>query len=67
MAGFIIRPYRETDRAAVIAAEIDLQEYERTLHDTRLPGGPDGVGKCTFTITPWCPTTPSGRSICWRS
>ncbi len=38
MAGFIIRPYREADRAAVIAAEIDLQEYERTLHDTRLPG-----------------------------
>ena len=40
MAGFVIRPYRETDRAAVIAAEIDLQEYERTLHDTRLPGAP---------------------------
>lgn len=38
MAGFVIRPYRESDRAAVIAAEIDLQEYERTLHDTRLPG-----------------------------
>ena len=38
MAGFVIRPYRETDRAAVIAAEIDMQEYERTLHDTRLPG-----------------------------
>lgn len=38
MAGVVIRPYRETDRAAVIAAEIDLQEYERTLHDTRLPG-----------------------------
>jgi len=39
MAGFIIRPYQEADRAAVIAAEIELQEYERTLHDTRLPGG----------------------------
>jgi ribosomal protein S18 acetylase RimI-like enzyme len=38
MAGIVIRPYRESDRAAVIAAEIDLQEYERTLHDTRLPG-----------------------------
>lgn len=38
MAGVVIRAYRETDRAAVIAAEIDLQEYERTLHDTRLPG-----------------------------
>src|ERR1700741_532701 len=38
MADFVIRPYRETARAAVIAAEIDLQEYERTLHDTRLPG-----------------------------
>jgi ribosomal protein S18 acetylase RimI-like enzyme len=38
MAGFVIRPYRESDRADVIATEIDLQEYERTLHDTRLPG-----------------------------
>jgi ribosomal protein S18 acetylase RimI-like enzyme len=38
MAGVVIRPYRESDRADVIAAEIDLQEYERTLHDTRLPG-----------------------------
>ena len=38
MAAVVIRPYRETDRAAVISAEIDLQEYERTLHDTRLPG-----------------------------
>jgi len=38
MAAFVIRPYREADRAAVIAAEIDLQEYERALHDTRLPG-----------------------------
>jgi ribosomal protein S18 acetylase RimI-like enzyme len=38
MAGFIIRPYRESDRAAVVAAEIELQEYERTLTDTRLPG-----------------------------
>ena len=38
MAAFVIRPYREADRAAVIAAEIDLQDYERTLHDTRLPG-----------------------------
>jgi ribosomal protein S18 acetylase RimI-like enzyme len=38
MAGFVIRPYREADHAAVVAAEIDLQDYERTLHDTRLPG-----------------------------
>ena len=38
MAGFVIRPYRETDRPAAIAAEIDMQDYERTLHDTRLPG-----------------------------
>jgi ribosomal protein S18 acetylase RimI-like enzyme len=38
MAGVVIRPYRESDRADVIAAEIDLQEHERTLHDTRLPG-----------------------------
>ena len=38
MADVVIRPYRESDRADVIAAEIDMQEYERTLHDTRLPG-----------------------------
>ncbi len=46
MADFVIRPYRETDRADVIAAEIDLQEYERTLHDTRLPGA--GVMEAYF-------------------
>jgi hypothetical protein len=28
MAGVVIRPYRESDRADVIAAEIDLQEHE---------------------------------------
>jgi ribosomal protein S18 acetylase RimI-like enzyme len=35
---FLIRPYGEADRPAVIAAEIALQEHERDLHDTRLPG-----------------------------
>ncbi|MEZ5829965.1 MAG: GNAT family N-acetyltransferase [Dongiaceae bacterium] len=35
---FVIRPYVEADRPAVIAALIALQEHERALHDTRLPG-----------------------------
>jgi ribosomal protein S18 acetylase RimI-like enzyme len=35
---FVIRPYAEADRAAVVAALIALQEHERAIHDTRLPG-----------------------------
>lgn len=35
-----IRPYRDSDRAAVTAALVAIQEHERTLHDTRVPGGP---------------------------
>ena len=33
-----VRPYAPRDRTDVIAAEADLQEYERKLHDTRIPG-----------------------------
>jgi GNAT superfamily N-acetyltransferase len=33
-----IRAYAETDRAAVIEALTALQEHERALHDTRVPG-----------------------------
>jgi ribosomal protein S18 acetylase RimI-like enzyme len=36
---FLIRPYIEADRPAVVAALITLQEHERAIHDTRLPGG----------------------------
>ncbi|HEV8389990.1 MAG TPA: GNAT family N-acetyltransferase [Dongiaceae bacterium] len=35
---FVIRPYVASDRAAVIDALIGLQEHERAMHDTRLPG-----------------------------
>lgn len=35
---FVIRPYAEADRPAVIDALIALQEHERAMHDTRLPG-----------------------------
>ena len=33
-----IRRYEDRDRPAVIAALIALQEHERAMHDTRLPG-----------------------------
>ena len=36
---FTIRPYVEADRPAVIDALTALQEHERTIHDTRVPGG----------------------------
>ena len=39
---FVIRPYVETDRPAVIAALVALQEHERAIHDTRVPGA-DGT------------------------
>jgi ribosomal protein S18 acetylase RimI-like enzyme len=35
---FVIRPYAEADRPAVVGALVALQEHERALHDTRLPG-----------------------------
>src|ERR1041384_8308541 len=41
---FVVRPYVEADHPAVVAALIALQEHERALHDTRLPGGPENAG-----------------------
>src|SRR5262245_47592907 len=35
---FTIRPYVETDRLTVIEALTALQEHERAIHDTRVPG-----------------------------
>jgi ribosomal protein S18 acetylase RimI-like enzyme len=35
---FLIRPYMDADRPAVIAAETALQEHERAIHDARLAG-----------------------------
>jgi GNAT superfamily N-acetyltransferase len=35
---FAIRPYVDTDRPSVVGAMIALQEHERAIHDTRLPG-----------------------------
>jgi GNAT superfamily N-acetyltransferase len=43
-----VRPYEPRDRANVIAAEADLQEYERKLHDTRIPG--DEAAEPTFRL-----------------
>jgi ribosomal protein S18 acetylase RimI-like enzyme len=37
---FVIRPYRPEDHDWVLQCEVDLQEHERALHDTRLPGLP---------------------------
>jgi ribosomal protein S18 acetylase RimI-like enzyme len=33
-----IRPYEDRDRDAVIAALVGIQEHERAMHDTRVPG-----------------------------
>ena len=35
---FVICPYIEADRPAVIKALVGLLEHERAMHDTRLPG-----------------------------
>jgi GNAT superfamily N-acetyltransferase len=43
-----VRPYEPRDRANVVAAESDLQEYERKLHDTRIPG--DEAAEPTFRL-----------------
>jgi len=43
-----VRPYAPRDRTDVIAAEADLQEYERKLHDTRIPG--DEAAEPTFRL-----------------
>jgi len=41
---FVIRPYIEADRPAVIEALVGLQEHEHAMHDTRLPGsGPAAI------------------------
>ena len=47
-----IRPYEPRDRADVVAAEADLQEYERELHDTaaRLRGIVDTAVDGIITI-----------------
>jgi ribosomal protein S18 acetylase RimI-like enzyme len=37
---FVIRPYAPTDHDWVLQCEVELQEHERALHDTRLPGLP---------------------------
>lgn len=37
---FTIRPYTTADDAWVLASEVALQEHERAIHDTRLPGLP---------------------------
>jgi ribosomal protein S18 acetylase RimI-like enzyme len=37
---FNIRPYAPADYNWVLQCEVDLQEHERALHDTRLPGLP---------------------------
>lgn len=37
---FRIRPYAPADYDWVLQCEVDLQEHERALHDTRVPGLP---------------------------
>jgi ribosomal protein S18 acetylase RimI-like enzyme len=37
---FVIRPYAPADYDWVLQCAVDLQEHERALHDTRLPGLP---------------------------
>lgn len=36
----IIRPHTQADYDWVLQCEVDLQEHERAIHDTRLPGLP---------------------------
>jgi phosphinothricin acetyltransferase len=38
MDGLVVRPATASDRGALRAAIVELQEHERRLHDTRLPG-----------------------------
>ncbi|KGM35443.1 GNAT family N-acetyltransferase [Inquilinus limosus] len=38
MAEVTVRPAGPGDRTALRAALVDMQDYERALHDTRLPG-----------------------------
>ena len=37
---FLIRPYAEADAPFVLECLVALQEHERAIHDTRLPGLP---------------------------
>ena len=37
---FVIRPYAPADYDWVLQCEVELQEHERAIHDTRLPGLP---------------------------
>jgi GNAT superfamily N-acetyltransferase len=37
---FVIRPYTPADYDWVLQCEVELQEHERAIHDTRLPGLP---------------------------
>jgi ribosomal protein S18 acetylase RimI-like enzyme len=37
---FTIRPYAPADHDWVLQCEVALQEHERAIHDTRLPGDP---------------------------
>ena len=37
---FVIRPYAPADHDWVLQCEVELQEHERAIHDTRLPGQP---------------------------
>lgn len=37
---FLLRPYTPADHDWVLQCEIELQEHERAIHDTRLPGLP---------------------------
>jgi len=41
---FVIRPYTPADHDWVLQCEVDLQEHERAIHDTRLPGLPHSRG-----------------------
>ncbi len=38
---FVIRPYAPSDHDWVLECEVELQEHERAIHDTRLPGQPN--------------------------
>ena len=40
MDSLLIRPYAPGDHDWVLQCEVELQEHERAIHDTRLPGLP---------------------------
>ena len=47
---FVIRPYAPADYDWVLQCEVDLQEHERAIHDTRLPGLPH---TCDYLAMLW--------------